>query len=67
LIEWKVPGSPPNTAELELYDYATDPLEAKNLADSQPETVAKLRALLDQQPEARPQVRQPADTVQPGT
>lgn len=54
LVEWKVPGTKPETAELELYDYVNDPLESKNLAALQPETVAKLRDLLTSQPEARP-------------
>ncbi len=57
LVEWKAPGAPADTAELELYDYEKDPLERKNLAKDQPETVARLRALLAKQPEARPQVR----------
>jgi iduronate 2-sulfatase len=57
LIEWKKPGADPGTAELELYDYATDPLETKNLASGQPEEVARLRKILATQPEARPQLR----------
>ena len=57
LVEWKKPGADPATAELELYDYATDPLETKNLASTQPEVVARLRQILATQPEARPQLR----------
>ena len=57
LVEWKKPGAAPETADLELYDYATDPLETKNLAREQPQVVAKLRALIAAQPEALPQVR----------
>jgi iduronate 2-sulfatase len=57
LIEWKVPGAPPGSAQDELYDYELDPMETRNLAEEQPETVAKLRALLKQLPEARPQIR----------
>lgn len=57
LVEWKQPGAAPATAELELYDYVADPLEKKNLAAAQPGTVAELRRLLAQQPEAKPQVR----------
>ena len=57
LIEWKKPGADPATAELELYDYATDPLETRNLAAAQPEVVARLRQILANQPEARPQLR----------
>ena len=70
LVEWKVPGASPDTAEWELYDYVNDPLETKNLAATQPETVAKLRALLATHPEAKPPWRAPAGTesaTQPGT
>jgi len=56
LVEWKKQGAPADTAELELYDYQTDPLETKNLAAEQPEVVAKLRALLAKHPEAKPQI-----------
>lgn len=57
LVEWKKPGAPADTAELELYDYETDPLETRNLAAAQPEVTAKLRALLAKEPEAKPQWR----------
>jgi iduronate 2-sulfatase len=57
LVEWKKIGDPADAAELELYDYETDPEETKNLAGEQPEIVAQLRAILAQQPEAKPQVR----------
>ncbi len=53
LVEWKKPGASPETADLELYDYEADPGETKNLAASQPEVVAKLRAILARQPEAK--------------
>jgi iduronate 2-sulfatase len=56
LVEWKRPGASRDTAELELYDYEADPAETKNLAAEQPTIVAELRAILDQQPEAKPQV-----------
>ena len=52
LIEWKQPGASPDSAELELYDYEKDPLETKNLAAEQPETVQELRAILARHPEA---------------
>jgi len=52
LVEWKKPGAPADTAELELYDYQADPGERKNLAASQPEVVARLRAILARHPEA---------------
>ena len=56
LVEWKKPGAANETAEFELYDYQTDPLEMKNLAGEQPEVVAKLRAVLAKEPEAKPQI-----------
>ncbi len=57
LVEWKVPGSAAESADLELYDYETDPQETKNLAASQPEVVSQLRTLLAKQPEAKPQIK----------
>jgi iduronate 2-sulfatase len=56
LVEWKTPGAPPEDAVLELYDYETDPAETRNLAADEPAVVAQLRSILDQQPEAKPQV-----------
>ncbi len=62
LVEWKVPGAAPGTAEFELYDYVNDPLENRNLAKEQPETVARLRAVLNQRyPEAKKQWPDHAD------
>jgi len=62
LVEWKQAGALADTAILELYDYQTDPGETKNLADQQPQIVAQLRAILAQQPEAKPQFQgDPAD------
>ncbi|MBM3882323.1 MAG: sulfatase [Verrucomicrobia bacterium] len=52
LVEWKAIGAPADTAEFELYDYETDPLETKNLAATQPEVLARLRAILARHPEA---------------
>jgi iduronate 2-sulfatase len=57
MVEWKKAGAPADTAIIELYDYATDPNETKNIAGDQPETVARLRAILAKQPEAKPQLR----------
>lgn len=54
LVEWKKPGAPAATAELELYDYEADPLETKNLAAEQPDVVKQLRAILAKHPEAKP-------------
>jgi iduronate 2-sulfatase len=60
LVEWKAVGAATATAELELYDYEADSAETRNLAGEQPEVVARLRALLADQPEAKKPVR--ADT-----
>lgn len=62
LVEWKVPGADPATAELELYDYIDDPHEDENLASERPAVVAELRSLLATHPEAVPQIKvaQPA-------
>jgi iduronate 2-sulfatase len=57
LVEWKQPGAAADSAELELYDYQADPGETKNLATEQPEIVSQLRAILAQQPEAKPQIQ----------
>jgi iduronate 2-sulfatase len=59
LVEWKAPGAAAETAEFELYDYKTDPNETKNLATSEPKVVARLRKLLGELPEAKPQIRAP--------
>jgi iduronate 2-sulfatase len=61
LVEWKKIGAPADSAVLELYDYESDPDETRNLADEQPEVVAKLRTLLANQPEAAPQWQGKAD------
>jgi iduronate 2-sulfatase len=56
LVEWKKPGAPSSTADFELYDYQSDPLETKNLASVEPNVVKQLAAILAAQPEARPQI-----------
>lgn len=56
LVEWKAPGAAPDTAILELYDYQKDPLEKKNIAGEDVPTVASLRKILNQYPEAQPQM-----------
>ena len=53
LVEWKKPGAAGATADLELYDYEADPMEAKNLAATQPDVVTKLRSILARHPEAK--------------
>jgi iduronate 2-sulfatase len=59
MVEWKKPGADPATAEFELFDYQSDPLEKRNLAGEQPEVLTKLRALLATHPEAKPQYKGP--------
>lgn len=54
MVEWRDPGEAQESAEYELYDYETDPLETQNLATQRPEIVAELRAKLAQYPEAAP-------------
>jgi len=56
MVEWKKPGASADTAEFELYDYETDPLETKNLAKDKPEVLTELRGILATQPEAKPQI-----------
>jgi len=56
LVEWKKPGAASSTADFELYDYQSDPLETKNLAPAEPNIVKKLEAILVAQPEAKPQI-----------
>jgi iduronate 2-sulfatase len=54
LVEWKMPSAPPESAELELYDYQTDPLETQNLAAEQPKVLDQLRAILAKHPNPKP-------------
>ncbi len=56
MVEWKKPGAPAEDAVIELYDYEKDPEETENIAAKTPDIVAKLRALLAQQPEAKLQI-----------
>ncbi len=68
MVEWKVPGQSAESAEFELYDYESDPLERKNLASEKPEVVAQLQKQLATHPEAKPQWKEnatPAPTAAP--
>ncbi len=58
LVEWKQVGKPAESAELELYDYQTDPAERTNIAAEQPQIVNELRAMLNRYP-------QPVDPAKP--
>jgi iduronate 2-sulfatase len=51
MVEWKRPGEAAEAAEIELYDYDTDPLETVNLAEQHPEVVRALRATLAAYPQ----------------
>ena len=61
MVEWKKPGASGEEAIVELYDYETDPAESANIASQNSEVVARLRALLAQQPEAKPQISSAGD------
>lgn len=56
LVEWKAPGAPASSAEIELYDLIADPHETRNLAGAQPAVVEQLRRRLAEQGEAKPQI-----------
>jgi iduronate 2-sulfatase len=60
LVEWNKAGGPANEAEIELYDYETDPLESRNHAKEKPEIVAKLRKTLADYPTPLAQGAKPA-------
>ena len=50
LVEWKKPGTPQASAEYELYDYMTDPDEAKNHYTDLPDIARKLKETLAKYP-----------------
>jgi arylsulfatase A-like enzyme len=52
MVEWKPIGGPESQAEYELYDYQSDPLETRNLADEFPEVLQHHKAILATYPEA---------------
>lgn len=55
LVEWSEWNeSPAAEPELELYDYAEDPLETRNLAAERPQVVARLRQILAAYPAPKP-------------
>lgn len=57
LVEWNAFGAAPEAAELELYDYESDPRETRNLATEHPAVVAELRSYLKTHPAPRPQIK----------
>ncbi len=60
LVEWNKAGGSPEDAEIELYDYETDPLESRNHAKDNPEIVARLRKTLAAYPKPLAQGEKPA-------
>ena len=54
MVAWRSIGASQEKTEYELYDYETDPLEAKNLASSHPDVVEQLKAILATYPEPVP-------------
>lgn len=59
MVEWTPIGGTRSETVYELYDYESDPLEKKNWAESKPDVLAKMKALLAQEPPAKPQVSKP--------
>ena len=57
LVSWEEPGQLGADPELELYDYAADPLESRNVAAERPEDVARLQRILATHPAAKPAYR----------
>ena len=60
MVEWKQSGADASTAQYELYDYQSDPVETINLADSHPQVLAQHKAILAKYPEAVPRGKRPA-------
>jgi iduronate 2-sulfatase len=53
LVEWKRFGAGTESAEYELYDYQSDPLETRNLAGEHRVLVEQLATILARHPEAK--------------
>jgi iduronate 2-sulfatase len=51
MVEWKQVGAPDDTAEVELYDYESDPDETRNVASRERVVVEELRKVLATYPE----------------
>ena len=51
LVQWLGENESIDKAEYELYDYQTDPLEKRNLADANPAVVERLKRILAQYPD----------------
>ncbi|HBE72050.1 MAG TPA: iduronate-2-sulfatase [Planctomycetaceae bacterium] len=61
LVQWRGIGAAEETAEYELYDYQTDPLETRNIAAERPDVVRQLKTILAGYPEP---VRRPRPVKQ---
>jgi iduronate 2-sulfatase len=57
LVQWKAWNAPEQSSDWELYDYQTDPLETKNLADQEPKVLQSMQQLLATHPVAKPQIK----------
>ncbi len=57
LVEWRNPGESAESAEWELYDYQSDPIETRNLAAEQPAVLSELKTILARHPEALPRAQ----------
>ncbi len=49
-VEWRKPGDDESSAQVELYDYQSDPHETSNIAAEFPDIVRELRSKLDAYP-----------------
>jgi iduronate 2-sulfatase len=65
LVEWKVPGAAADTAELELYDFQSDPMETRNVASDNAEVVRRMRDMLAKLPETKPQITRAQASANP--
>ena len=53
MVEWSDYGRSLSSAEYELYDYQTDPLEKRNLASELPDVVIELKRKLAKYPQPK--------------
>lgn len=54
LVVWTPQEQTAGPTHVELYDYQTDPLETRNIAEAQPEVVTQLRQVLNRHPPPQP-------------
>lgn len=65
LVEWRSVDNPEQPGEYELYDYETDPLETRNLAEDLPEVMEKLKGILEEYPDPVSQNRRTSSVQTP--